>query len=146
MPELIFRHLDDVPWLEARAQMHGERRVVARVKLLEASPNRTVNYAEYDPGMIIEEHGHSSDHVVFVMDGSVNVGGTECPTGMMILLEHGAVFGPLVAGPDGAKLLEFYTGNVTAVPADPEGFDRLLAERGITRVPAEAERRAAAAD
>ena len=51
------------------------------------------------------------------------------------MLEHGAAFGPLVAGPDGVTFLETYTGDVTPVPVDKEGYQRLLEERGIVRLP-----------
>ena len=44
-------------------------------------------------------------------------------------------FGPLVAGPDGVTFLETYTGDVTPVPVDKEGYQRLLEERGIVRLP-----------
>jgi hypothetical protein len=78
--------------------------------------------------------------VIFVTKGSLHIGDVECTPGMMVLLEHGASFGPLVAGPDGAQLIEFYTGDITPVPADPEGYEQLLASEGIVRVPSDLER------
>ena len=140
MSRLIFRHVDDVPWQEVRAQLHGERRVAARLKFLEMADSRSVIFTEYDPGLVLEAHGHASDHVVFVLAGSVRIGDVDCRPGTMALLEQGATFGPLVAGPDGASLLEFYTGDVSPVPADPEGYERLLEAEGIVRVPAQIER------
>jgi hypothetical protein len=53
---------------------------------------------------------------------------------MLVVLEQGAVFGPLVAGPAGTELLEFYAGDPRPVPADPDGFAKLLEERGILPV------------
>lgn len=143
MPELVFRHLDDVPWREVKAQMHGDRRVTVHLKFMETSPDRTVIYTRYDPDLILEEHGHSSDHVIFILKGSLKVGDTECPPGTMVLLEHGAAFGPLIAGPEGTELIEFYTGDVTPVPADPAAYDALLESRGIVSVPAEIDRQRA---
>lgn len=136
----MIRHVDDVPWQEAKAQMHGDRRAAANLKFMEMAPNRTVIYTHYDPGLIIERHGHSSDHVIFVLEGLLNVGDAGCPPGTMVLLEHGAAFGPLVAGPEGAMILEFYTGDVTPVPADPEAFEQLLRDEGIVSVPSEIDR------
>lgn len=134
MAELKFRHIDDVDWQEVRAQQHGDRRVAARLKFMEMAPTRTVIYTQYDPGMTLEVHGHASDHVIFIVKGTLAVGDVECGPGMMVLLEHGATFGPLVAGPDGTELLELYTGDPAPEPADPEGFRALLAERGIVPV------------
>jgi ChrR Cupin-like domain len=134
MPEVIFRHVDDLPWREVRAQQHGDRRVAVNLRFLEMSPTRTVIYTRYDPGMVLERHGHASDHVVFVLEGSLRVGDRDCPAGTMVLLEHGAAFGPLEAGPDGTLLLEFYTGDPSPVPSDPDGFEALLQSRGITPI------------
>jgi hypothetical protein len=121
--------------------MHGDRRASARLKFLERD-RRTVIYTRYDPDLIIERHGHSSDHVVYVLEGQLRVGEVDCAPGTMVLLEHGSTFGPLVAGPEGTTILEFYTGDVTPVPEDPEAFEAFLRERGVVPVPAEVELRA----
>ena len=135
MPALVFRHIDNVPPQEVVAQLHGERRAGVRCSFLEWSPSRTVIYTEYDPGLTLEVHGHRSDHVIYILDGLLNVGDVACPPGTMILLEYGAVFGPLVAGPDGTRLVEFYTGDPRPVSVDPAGYLALLAERSITQLP-----------
>ena len=97
----------------------------------EASPL----YARYDPHMVVERHSHRSHHIVFVLEGEITVGDVCCTAGMHITLEHGAVFGPIVAGPDGAILYEIMMGDPRAVPADREGFERLCAERGVEPLP-----------
>ena len=134
MPELIFRHIDDVPQVEVKAQMHGDRRVGVHLRFMERHPNRTIIHTWYDPDMTLEVHGHSSDHVIYILKGSLMVGETNCTPGMMILLEKGAFFGPLVAGPEGTELLEFYTGDVTAVPQDRAAYDAWLIDQGIEQV------------
>jgi hypothetical protein len=89
----------------------------------------------YDPGLVIERHGHRSDNLVYVLDGDLDVDGRACPAGTLIVLERGAAFGPLTAGPEGCLLFETWGADVTPVPADKEGYARLLAARGITRLP-----------
>jgi hypothetical protein len=135
MAELKITHIDDVPWQEVKAQQHGERRVSIWEKYLEWTPGLMVNYARYDPGMLTERHGHGSDHIVYVLEGELTVGDVVCGPGTNIVLEHGAVFGPLEAGPNGVFLLEIMMGDPRAVPADRDGFERLLAERGVTPLP-----------
>lgn len=135
VPRLVFRHVDDVPSQEVKAQRHGDRRVGVHLKFMEWSPNRTMIVTRYDPGLVLEVHGHKSDHIIYVTKGSVTIGDTECTPGMMVLLEEGAVFGPLVAGSEGTELIEFYTGEVTPVPADAEGYERLLERQGIVAEP-----------
>jgi hypothetical protein len=128
-------HLDDVPWQEVKAQLHDGRRVSVWEKYLEWTPDLMVLYARYDPGMIIERHSHLSDHWLYVLEGDVTVGEMLCGPGTSIVLDQGEVFGPIEAGGDGVLMLEIMMGDPRAVPADRDGFARLLAERGITPLP-----------
>ena len=50
-------------------------------------------------------------------------------------LEHGAAFGPFVAGPEGVELFEVMMGDPRSWPADPEGFEKLLREKGARKLP-----------
>ena len=118
-----------------KAQMHGDKRVSIWEKYLEWTPSFLSLYARYDPHMLTERHGHKSDHIVFVLEGEITVGDTLCTKGMHITLETGAVFGPIIAGPEGALLYEIMMGDPRAVPADKEGFAKLCAERGVTPLP-----------
>jgi hypothetical protein len=135
MPELRVTNVDDIEWQEVKAQAHGDRRVSVWEKYLEWSPHLLVLYAKYDPGMLVERHGHRSDHVVFVISGELRVGDRACGPGTNLVLEEGAVFGPIEAGPDGAVLLEIMMGDPRAVPADRAEFEALCAARGITPLP-----------
>lgn len=134
-PRLAFVDADAVPYTEVVAQMHGDRRTSVHVKFLEWTPERFVAYTRYDPGLVLERHGHASDHLVFVLDGELTVGDRVCGPGTLVVLERGAAFGPLIAGPEGCTFLEHYAGDVTPVPVDKEGYAALLAERGIVRLP-----------
>ena len=134
-PRLAFVHVDDVPWTEVIAQQHGDRRVSVHEKFLEWTPDRMVVWGRYDPGVVIERHGHMSDHLVLITEGQLTVGDRVCGPGTLLVLEKGAVFGPLIAGPDGAMLFETWAGDPRPVPADKEGYARLLAERGIVKLP-----------
>ena len=70
-PRLAFVHVDDVPWTEVIAQLHGERRVSVHEKFLEWNAKRMVVLGRYDPQVVIERHGHASDHLVYVLEGMV---------------------------------------------------------------------------
>src|SRR5207245_2925237 len=94
-PRVAFVHIDDVPWNEVIAQLHGERRVSVHEKFLEWNAQRMVVLGRYDPHVVIERHGHASDHLVYVLDGELMVGDRHCPPGTLIVLEVGAKFGPL---------------------------------------------------
>ena len=134
-PRLAFVHIDDVPWTEVIAQMHGDRRVSVHEKFLEWNARRMVVLGRYDPHVVIERHGHASDHLVYVLEGELQVGDRSCPPGTLIVLEVGASFGPLIAGAAGALLFETWAGDPRPVPADKEGYYALLKEKGIVRLP-----------
>ena len=94
-PGPLISSVDQHPWVEVKAQDHHGRRVSVWEKFLEWSPQRMVIYARYDPGMIVERHGHASDHFVFVVAGELTVSERICGPGTHMSLEHGAGFGPL---------------------------------------------------
>jgi hypothetical protein len=135
MPEVKFRHAEEEKWHEVRAIEIKGRRASVYEKWLEFTPGCLSLYARWDPGMMIHKHGHNSDHVLFVMEGSVMCGDVECTKGMHLTLEQGASFGPFVAGPEGCELFEVMMGDPRSWAADTEGFERLLEEKGAKRLP-----------
>ncbi|HLG87975.1 MAG TPA: hypothetical protein VKZ79_12360 [Alphaproteobacteria bacterium] len=130
-----FTHLDDHRWQEVRRQQHGDHTASVREKWLEFSPNCLSLYAVWDPGMIVHAHGHNSNHVVFVISGEMTCGGRKCPAGTHIALDQGDTFGPFIAGPEGVVLFEVMMGDPRSFPADPEGYKKLLAEKGVEQLP-----------
>jgi hypothetical protein len=129
------RHLDELDWQEVRRQQHGNHTASVYEKWVEFSPRYLSLYARWDPGMIVQPHGHNSDHVVFVIEGDMTCGDVRCPPGTHIALDQGDTFGPFVAGPDGVVLFEVMMGDPRSFPADPEGYERFLAERGVVQLP-----------
>ena len=135
MPDVKFRHMEEEKWHEVRAQQHGDRRVSIWEKWLEFTPKLLTLSAKWDPGMMVHKHGHNSDHVLFVVKGELRCGDVVCSAGMHITLEHGAAFGPFIAGPEGCELFEVMMGDPRSWPADPEGFEKLLEKRGAVKLP-----------
>ena len=106
-----------------------------REKWLDFSPEFLSLYAKWDPGMIVQPHGHNSNHVVFVLEGEMTCGDVRCPAGTHIALDQGDTFGPFVAGPNGVELFEVMMGDPRSFPADLEGYERFLAERDVQQLP-----------
>src|SRR5207253_1823296 len=73
-----FAHLDDMKWQEVRRMRQGDREMSVREKWLDFSPRFLSLYAKWDPGMIVQPHGHNSNHVVFVLDGEMTCGDVVC--------------------------------------------------------------------
>jgi quercetin dioxygenase-like cupin family protein len=134
-PAVSYQHLEDTPFLAMKSQQHGDRRVSVWLRLLVDRPDRSINHTRYDPGLVLERHGHASDHYILIIAGEVRFGEEVCRAGSMIELPVGATFGPIVVGDDGAELVEVYFGDKRPVPADPDEYLRILAEKGIERLP-----------
>lgn len=134
-PGVRFRHMDDEKWQEVRAQQHGDRRVSIREKWLEFTPECLTLYAVWDPGMMVHKHGHNGFHTLYVVKGDMMCGDVHCTPGMHISLDHGASFGPFIAGPDGVEMFEVMLGDPRSWAADPEGFEALLKEKGVSKLP-----------
>jgi len=130
-----FVHLDDLDWQECRRQQHPDGRRSVWEKWPEFSEKYLSIYARWDPGMIVQRHGHNSDHLVFVVAGEMTCGDVRCTPGMHIALDQGDVFGPFVAGPDGVTLLEVMMGDPRSFPADEDEYHRFLAARGVEQLP-----------
>ncbi len=136
----VFRHLDDadVPWQNVKAQRNADgTESFVREKWLAFSPDPQYLslYAEYDAGMVVRRHGHFSPHIVFVLEGSLTIGGTACPKGTHVELPIGVAFGPIVAGPTGATLYEVMMGDPRSWGDQPEAFQTALAGMGATPLP-----------
>ncbi len=129
-----FRHLEETPWEEVRAQQHGDHRVAVREKWLDFNPGFLSLYAEWDPGMIVRRHGHNSNHVVFVLEGEMTCDDVVCGPGQHISLDQGDTFGPFVAGPEGVRLFEVMMGDPRSFGTDQEEFERLLCDHGATEL------------
>jgi hypothetical protein len=130
-----FAHLDDIPWQEVRRQQHGDHTASVWEKWLDFTEQFLSLYARWDPGMIVQPHGHNSDHVVFVLEGEMTCGDVICRSGTHIALDQGDTFGPFVAGPDGVVLFEVMMGDPRSFPADLAGYEQFLGVRGVQQLP-----------
>ena len=135
MPSPRFVHVDDLAWQAVRQQRHGDRTASVREKWLDFTPAFLSLYAQWDPGMIVQPHGHNSNHVVYVVAGEMTCGDVVCRAGMHIALDQGDTFGPFVAGPEGVELFEVMMGDPRSFPADEEGHAAFLAARGVEQLP-----------
>jgi hypothetical protein len=131
-----FADLDSTPDQEVRSIAKADGTTASvREKWLDFSPRFLSLWARWDPGMMVHAHGHQSDHVVFVLEGEMTCGDVRCTPGTHIALNQGDTFGPFVAGPEGVVLFEVMMGDPRSFPADPDGWQRFLAEKGATQRP-----------
>lgn len=70
---------------------------------------------KYEPGAYVAPHYHHADYCSVVVQGSMEVTRRTHGTGSIRVVNAGTVYGPLIAGPDGCTVIEFF---VTGTP-DP---------------------------
>jgi hypothetical protein len=135
LPEPKFKHMDDMEWRDVLAQDHRGVRRAAREKWLEFEPRCLAFAGNWDPEMVIAQHGHMSTNTIYIVEGSMRCGDVECIKGMNITLDIGTPYGPNTTGPEGVTVYEVMGGDPSVWYADPEGFAALKQERGIKQLP-----------
>jgi hypothetical protein len=133
-PELVVLPVDEAgPWHVVRAQQHADGTVVqVQCRTIERAPGRTILWTRYEPGVVLRQHTHACDQVTLVVEGEFTAGNKRCAAPSVLVLEQGARFGPVVAGPEGALLLEVFIGaSTSSTGTDLAGYQALLAELGI---------------
>ena len=134
-PTVSYVHDEQREYVDVKSQQQGDRRVSVWLKMLDLEPERAFFHTRYDPGLVLERHGHMSHHYVYVIAGTVWFDGERCRAGSLVKLPFGATFGPIVVGDEGAELIEVYFGDSRPVPADRAEWSEIKRERGITDLP-----------
>jgi hypothetical protein len=134
-PRLRVGNVHELPWLRTREQQNADGSCSAVQNRIVASEPMFVSYTRYEPGMMLARHSHRADEVIFILEGEVRVGEQLWTEGTVAILEEGAFFGPLVAGPKGALLFEVFNGRPERAGQDRSGWQELHAARGVTELP-----------
>jgi len=109
----VMTHVRDYEWTEVKQQQNADGPVsVVRENSFVRQPDFTSTSVEYSPGMTVQRHGYFGQHRVWVIEGGAWFGDRWCPAGTHIELPLGAAFGPIVAGVEGALLLQLTDGEV----------------------------------
>ncbi len=106
MSEPIAIDASDIPWEEGRSQTTSDgRRLVVhrRFPIAHLDPGPWFGHVHYEPGLRVERHAHPANEIIYLVAGQLTVGDRICEPGTAITVEAGTVYGPLIAGPEGAE-------------------------------------------
>lgn len=120
---LLIRHVDDLEWHEVRVMLVDGKRSVVKNRFVDFGEHRTICHTWYDPGIALARHSHFSEELIYVLEGGFWIDEVWCPEGTVIVLEPGTYFGPLIAGPEGAYLLEAFPGIGVRAGQDRTGWE-----------------------
>jgi hypothetical protein len=90
----------------------------------ESNPGR-VFVVKYGPGYVNSPHAHDTDYCSIVVEGSIEIARKTFGPGSIRFVKAETTYGPIVVGPDGATVIEFFpgpSGGVSA-PAAERGAD-----------------------
>ena len=132
---LLIKHIDDLEWHEVRVMLVDGVRSVVKNRFVDFGEHRTICHTWYDPGIALAKHSHFTEELIYILSGGIHIGDVWCPEGTVIVLEPGTYFGPLVAGPDGAYLLEAFRGIGIRSGQDLTGFGEVAARLGVEPQP-----------
>ena len=122
--------VEDLPWMEVSKIRLSDGRVVGiKEKWIELSPRYVAFFNLWDPGAITPPHGHTGDHGIYIIEGSVASPQGEARAGSHIMLEWGDVFGPWTAGDEGCTMYGWVAGS-GAPFFDKEKWHQYLDEIG----------------
>jgi hypothetical protein len=65
---------------------------------------------KYGPGYLNTPHSHDTDYCSIVIEGSVEIARKTFGPGSMRFVKAETSYGPIVAGPEGATVIEFFPG------------------------------------
>jgi quercetin dioxygenase-like cupin family protein len=134
-PSVSFVHAGDVEAIAVKSQIREGTRRSVWLEFLELTPQASIFHTRYDPGLVLERHGHKSDHYVFVISGEVTFDTEVCRAGTLVHLPRGATFGPMWTGDEGAEIIEIYLGDCRPEPADKDEWHRIMRDHDITELP-----------
>ena len=98
---------EELPWtFGSRFEKDGEeKRVRSRFPIAQLEGGPILGRARYDPGMEVKAHWHPCNEILYITTGELSVGGQLFKAGTALAIDEGTVYGPLVAGPEGAEFL-----------------------------------------
>lgn len=63
---------------------------------------------DYAPGTVIPPHSHGTDYTSIVVSGEIEITRRLHRAGAVRVVRAGTVYGPLIAGPDGCRVIEVF--------------------------------------
>jgi len=100
----VLTHWDELDFVD----ILGTRNCILRIDAADGPSDAVVLAVWYEANVRLPAHHHPCGHVEVILDGSLCVGDRWERAGSIRVVPPGFSYGPLVAGPEGCKALEFF--------------------------------------
>jgi hypothetical protein len=95
----------------------GNRLALLEVEGEDGEPGTAVILCiDYQPGFFVDAHKHRTGHVELIVDGSLRVGDQWERKGDIRVVPAGVSYGPIQAGDEGCKGMEFFADRKDVLP------------------------------
>src|ERR1700761_7856785 len=95
----------------------GNRLALLEVEGEDGQPGAAVILCiDYQPGFFVDAHKHRTGHVELIVDGSLKVGDQWERKGDIRVVPAGVSYGPIQAGDQGCKGMEFFADRKDVLP------------------------------
>ena len=89
----------------------------------ETNPGR-VFIVKYGPGYVNNAHSHDTDYCSIVIEGSIEIARKTFGRGSIRFVKAETTYGPIIVGPEGATVIEFFPGPPNGVSQPPPDTSR----------------------
>jgi hypothetical protein len=100
----VLTHWDELDFVE----ILGTRDFIVRLDSADGPSDAILLAVWYDPDVRLPAHSHACGHVEVILEGSLCVGDRWERAGSIRAVPPGFSYGPLLAGPQGCKAIEFF--------------------------------------
>jgi hypothetical protein len=101
-PQFVAVNVNDVEWRRPKTPAGDPMRLTYCVAL-ETFGAPIVQMTAYEPGWTSPRHRHVEDEILLMTEGDLDIGGTVHTAPSVVYVPRGVLYGPLTAGPKGAK-------------------------------------------
>lgn len=108
MAKITVVNANEIPWKDGATHYVEDGKdfkVQSRFPIAHFENSLYFGSAKYLPNLRVEPHWHPCNEILYITAGELRVGDTVYTPGTAISVPEGTVYGPLVAGPNGAEFL-----------------------------------------
>ena len=104
MGSTIITHIDEATFVQGQGTPPGSVRTRAKQFIGDQTAGPWIGIVSQEPDLLVPPHSHGHDETLYVIEGSLIIGGRVCSPGTVLYVEKDTVYG-FVVGPEGVRFM-----------------------------------------